>query len=97
MLPGKASNVPRPKQFLIRLATNAQASPKPGPKKIAQSTFIRCCTGAHFEPNTGIENSEPITAIAANNAVSVSFFKLIFVIFSPFALPKGLSDYRAYM
>lgn len=34
-----------------------------------------CCTGAHFEPNTGNENRLPTTAIAAKIAVTVNFFK----------------------
>ena len=67
--------------FLIRLDTNAAATPYPGPSITAQSTFIRCCTGAHFDPKTGNENNEPTTATAAKTAVNTSFFNLIFSIF----------------
>ena len=49
--------------------------PGQGPTRTAHSTFTRCCTGAHFEPNTGNENRLPTTAIAAKIAVTVNFFK----------------------
>jgi len=68
MLPGKASGVPSPSRFLTRLETNAAPRPQKGPRKTAQRTFTRCCTGAHLEPSMGKENVEPTTARAARRA-----------------------------
>lgn len=64
ILPGNARRVPSPKRFLKTLETNATISPHQGPKVTAHSTFIKCCTGQHLEPKTGIARVEPATAIA---------------------------------
>ena len=75
MLPGKASNVPRPVRFLISEAAKACARPHHGPTVTAHNMFTRCCTGAHFEPNTGNENILPTTDIATKIAVNVIFLR----------------------
>lgn len=78
MLPGNARGLPSPNRLRISAAINACASAHHGPTVTAHKIFTRCCTGAHFEPNTGKENKLPTTATAAKIAVTVNFFKLNF-------------------
>ena len=46
----------------------------------AHKMFTRCCTGAHFQPNTGKENKLPTPPTAAKIAVTVNFFNVDFFI-----------------
>ena len=78
ILPGNASGLPSPNKLRIKDAINACASAHQGPTVTAHKIFTICCTGAHFEPNTGKENKLPTTATAAKIAVTVNFFKLEF-------------------
>ena len=83
ILPGNASGLPSPNKLRIKDAINACASAHQGPTVTAHKIFTICCTGAHFEPNTGKENKLPTTATAAKIAVTVNFFKLDFSFFRP--------------
>lgn len=75
--------LPSPNKLRIKDAINACASAHQGPTVTAHKIFTICCTGAHFEPNTGKENKLPTTATAAKIAVTVNFFKLDFSFFRP--------------
>ena len=77
ILPGNASGLPSPRRLRINDAIKACASAHHGPTVTAQIIFTKCCTGAHFEPNTGNENRLPTTAIAAKIAVIVNFLILV--------------------
>ena len=81
---GNARGLPSPSRLRINDAIKACANAHHGPTVTAHKTFTRCCTGAHFEPNTGKENKLPTTATAAKIAVTVNFFKLNFFILSSF-------------
>ena len=56
-----------------RLATKAEATPKPGPRNTAHRIFTMCCTGAHLLPNTGKEKVLPTTATAVRTLARASF------------------------
>ena len=80
--PGMQAGFLSPNKLRIKDAINACASAHQGPTVTAHKIFTICCTGAHFEPNTGKENKLPTTATAAKIAVTVNFFKLDFFILS---------------
>ena len=69
ILPGKASSVPIPIMFLRSDMPNAQETAYTGPSIIAESTFIRCCTGKHFANPSGMLKGEQTTPIAMKNAL----------------------------
>ena len=52
--------------------------------------------GAHFEPNTGTENKDPITAIATKPAVTVNFFMFVFFI-SNFAFLTMILHFKFFV
>ena len=68
ILPGKESSVPIPIRFLSSDMPNAQDTAYTGPSIIAESTFIRCCTGKHFANPRGMLNGEQTTPIAMKKA-----------------------------